>query len=69
MRYEEVAALRAGIREICATERINRLDDELFALNERLGEGAYPNSAKGYLDDWAATDAGWLRPMNRPASH
>jgi Protein of unknown function (DUF3375) len=95
MRYEEVAALRAGspawrllradnaplivsflgqvfiddnVREICATELINRLDDELFALNERLGEGTYPKSAKAYLDDWAATDAGWLRKFYPPGS-
>ena len=37
------------------------LDDELYALNERLGEGTFPKSAKAYLDDWTSSDAGWLR--------
>src|SRR5581483_6154397 len=42
-------------------ELVNRLDDELYALNERLGERAFPKPAKAYLDDWAHPDAGWLR--------
>lgn len=50
-----------NIRDISASQLISRLDDELFAVNERLGEGAYPKSAKAYLDDWAAPEAGWLR--------
>ena len=50
-----------NIRSISATELANRLDDELYALNERLGERAYPKPAKAYLDDWAAPEAGWLR--------
>jgi hypothetical protein len=37
------------------------LDDELYALNQRLGEGRYPKSAKAYLDDWASPGSGWLR--------
>jgi hypothetical protein len=95
MKYEEVAALRAGspawrllradnaplilsflgrvfvddnVREISASRLISRLDDELYALNERLGDGAYSKSAKAYLDDWAATDAGWLRKFYPPGS-
>lgn len=50
-----------NIREISATELADRLDDELFALNQRLGEGTFPKPAKAYLDDWASADAGWLR--------
>lgn len=50
-----------NIRSISATELVNRLDDELYALNERLGERAFPKPAKAYLDDWAAPEAGWLR--------
>jgi hypothetical protein len=95
MRYDEIAALRAGspawrllradnaplvlsflgrvfvddnVRDISATQLISRLDDELFALNERLGEGAYPKSAKAYLDDWAAPEVGWLRKFYPPRS-
>ncbi|MET0995528.1 MAG: DUF3375 domain-containing protein [Mycobacterium sp.] len=50
-----------NVRDISATQLISRLDDELYALNERLGEGTYPKSAKAYLDDWASPEAGWLR--------
>ena len=50
-----------NVREISASELADRLDDELYALNERLGEGTFPKSAKAYLDDWASSDAGWLR--------
>ncbi|MDQ3764621.1 MAG: DUF3375 domain-containing protein [Actinomycetota bacterium] len=50
-----------NVRSIASTELISRLDDELYALNERLGEGSFPKSAKAYLDDWAAPETGWLR--------
>ena len=50
-----------NIRSISGTELASRLDDELFALNERLGSGTYPKPAKAYLDDWAAPATGWLR--------
>lgn len=53
-----------NIRSISATELAGRLDDELYALNQRDG-GAYgrrfPKPARAYLDDWAAPGAGWLR--------
>jgi hypothetical protein len=59
-------------RSISATELAGRLDDELYALNERAeneraeneradGQPPFPKPAKAYLDDWAAPDAGWLR--------
>jgi hypothetical protein len=48
-------------RSIDATELASELDDELYALNERLGERTFPKQAKAYLDDWAAPDTGWLR--------
>ncbi|RJQ84205.1 DUF3375 domain-containing protein [Amycolatopsis panacis] len=50
-----------NVRSISATELISRLDDELYALNERLGAGSFPKSAKAYLDDWAAPANSWLR--------
>jgi hypothetical protein len=37
------------------------LEDELFALRERLGAEAFPKPALDYLNDWAGTDKGWLR--------
>lgn len=50
-----------NVRSISSSELISRLDDELYAVNERLGDGSFPKSAKAYLDDWSAPDAGWLR--------
>jgi hypothetical protein len=53
-----------NVRAIAASELISRLDDELYALNQRelgRGEKRYPKTAKAYLDDWAAPGAGWLR--------
>ena len=51
-----------NVRSIPAAELASRLDDELYALNERDGEPRkFPKPAKAYLDDWAAPEAGWLR--------
>jgi hypothetical protein len=53
-----------NVRSIPATELVSRLDDELYALNQRdseRGSRRFPKSAKAYLDDWAAPEAGWLR--------
>ena len=51
-----------NVRSIPASELASRLDDELYALNERGGEPKkFPRPAKAYLDDWAAAEAGWLR--------
>lgn len=52
---------------------IDELDDELYALNNRLGDGddeepRFPRSAKQYLDDWASADKGWLRRFYPPGS-
>lgn len=44
------------------------LDDELFALNTRLGEAAFPRSAGAYLDEWAAPERGWLRKYYPPGT-
>jgi hypothetical protein len=52
---------RRHVRSISAAELVSRLDDELYALNERLGETTFPKAAKAYLDDWAAPANGWLR--------
>jgi len=53
-----------NVRSIPAAELASRLDDELYALNERAGPGEpkrFPKPARAYLDDWAAPEAGWLR--------
>src|SRR6266704_845126 len=52
-----------NVRSIPAAELASRLDDELYALNERNGQNEpkrFPRPAKAYLDDWAAPEAGWL---------
>ncbi len=49
-----------NVRSISATELISRLDDELYALNERTPK-SFPKPAKAYLDDWASPEYGWLR--------
>ena len=53
--------IEGNARTVPAVELTARLDDYLYALNERLGEGTFPKSAKAYLDDWAGPEAGWLR--------
>jgi flagellar motility protein MotE (MotC chaperone) len=64
-----------NVRSIAATELASRLDDELYALNERIadeGQPRFPKPAKAYLDDWAAPEAGWLRkfyPENSDEPH
>ncbi|MFF7094723.1 DUF3375 domain-containing protein [Streptomyces rubradiris] len=57
-----------GVRSIPGSELVERLDDELFALNERLGEGTFLQSAKAYLDLWSAPENGWLRKYYPPDS-
>ena len=49
-----------NVRAISASDLENRLDDELYALNERQ-PGSFPKKARAYLDDWAHPEAGWLR--------
>jgi flagellar motility protein MotE (MotC chaperone) len=56
------------VRAISAADLAGRLDDELYALNERLGEGTYPKTAKAYLEDWADPRAGYLRKYYPEAS-
>ncbi|WP_198539189.1 DUF3375 domain-containing protein [Streptomyces graminilatus] len=57
-----------GARSIAGAELVERLDDELFALNERLGRSTFPQSAKAYLDVWSAPENGWLRKYYPPDS-
>ena len=47
--------------DLPATVLTAALDEELYALNQRLGEESFPKSASAYLDDWASPDHGWLR--------
>ena len=49
-----------NVRSIAATELASRLDDELYALNERTPR-SFPKPARAYLDDWASPESAWLR--------
>jgi hypothetical protein len=57
-----------NVRGISATDLIARVDDELYALNARLGVGTFPRAAKAYLDDWSSAEVGWLRKFYPPGS-
>jgi len=50
-----------NIRVIAQSNLAEALEDELFALRERLGTDAFPKPALDYLNDWASTEKGWLR--------
>ena len=63
----------ANDSNIPAQRLIDELDDELYALNDRLRgeddeEPRFPRPAKQYLEDWASTDKGWLRRFYPPGS-
>ncbi|HZN77714.1 MAG TPA: DUF3375 domain-containing protein [Micromonosporaceae bacterium] len=53
---------------VAAGELTSRLDEELYAVNQRFDQARFPKSAKAYLDDWAAPGAGWLRKFYLPGS-
>lgn len=51
--------IEENIREISAAQLIDRLDDEIYALDQ--AGVSYPKSPRAYLDDWAGSETGWLR--------
>ncbi len=55
------AYVEPNVRVLPQADLVEALEDELFALRERLGEEAFPKPALQYLNDWAAPDKGWLR--------
>jgi hypothetical protein len=52
--------VKDNVRSIAAAELASRLDDALYALNERTPK-SFPKPAQAYLDDWASPESGWLR--------
>jgi hypothetical protein len=50
-----------NVRLMAQADLAEALEDELFALRERLGADKFPKRALDYLNDWAAADKGWLR--------
>jgi hypothetical protein len=62
----------ANVRSISQADLVEALEDELFALRERLGADAFPQSAQQYLNAWADDKKGWLRkfyPSGSDAPH
>ncbi|CAN7622713.1 DUF3375 domain-containing protein [Pseudoduganella sp. LjRoot289] len=55
-------------RVMAAADLAEALNDELYALRERLGQDSFPKAPLEYLNDWAATDKGWLRKFYRQGS-
>jgi len=55
-------------REMAQSDISEALDDELFALRERLGAESYPGTAQEYLNKWADNTQGWLRKFYPQAS-
>ena len=50
-----------NVRTLSQPDLESQLDDHLHSLRAELGEGAFPRTAKQYLEDWAADERGWLR--------
>src|SRR5882762_3601265 len=57
-----------NVRVMSAADLSEALEDELFALRDRLGADAYPKRALDYLNDWANPEKGWLRKFYRQGS-
>ncbi|WP_306476597.1 DUF3375 domain-containing protein [Methyloversatilis sp.] len=57
-----------NVRVMQAADLAEALEDELYALRLHQGETAFPKSALDYLNDWAATDKGWLRKFYAPGT-
>ena len=56
-----------NVGDLPASEVVGELDDELYALNQRLGEDRFPRPAQAYLDEWTS-ERGWLRKFYQPGS-
>ncbi len=55
-------------RILSQADLVEALEDDLFALRERLGPNVFPKTALEYLNDWAGNDKGWLRKFYRDHS-
>lgn len=59
------AFIAPNVRVLAAADLAEALEDELFALRERLGPDAFPKPAIDYLNDWAGPEKSWLRKFYR----
>ncbi len=48
--------IEPNVRTLSQPEIVSKLEDYLYDLRQRVGEGAFPRSAADYLDDWAANE-------------
>lgn len=48
--------IEPNVRVMAQADLAEALEDELFALRERLGAETFPKLALDYLNDWAGTD-------------
>jgi hypothetical protein len=60
--------IERNMGDLAATDLVRELDDELYALNQRLADDRFPRSAQAYLDEWASPERGWLRKFYPPGS-
>ena len=66
------AFVQRNARTLAQSQLVAQLEDLLYALRHTEGEGAFPRSAKAYLEEWASDDKGWLRqfyPANSDEPH
>ena len=54
-----------NVRVMAASDMAEALNDELYGIRQLLGEDTFPKPALEYLNDWAASDKGWLRKFYR----
>ncbi|MBP6682624.1 MAG: DUF3375 domain-containing protein [Halioglobus sp.] len=57
-----------NVRVVAAADLIEALEDELYALRQQWGEGAFPRNGQDYLNEWAGPEKGWLRKFYRQDS-
>lgn len=60
--------VQPNVRTLARADLMAKVDDDLFALRERLGDEAFPGSAGHYLDAWASDDMAWLRKYYPPGN-
>jgi len=59
--------IERNVGDLPAPEVVSELDDELYALNQRLGKDRFPRPAQAYLDEWTS-ERGWMRKFYPPGS-
>ncbi len=57
-----------NVRVMAAADLAEALEDELYAVRQRLDAEAFPKPALDYLNDWASPEKAWLRKFYRQGS-